>query len=55
MQFRSQVSYLTDACGEEGWNKVIMILVLQSSDSQSVARDTPLCARSTLDIMVQVR
>ena len=30
-------------------------LVPQSTNTQSLARDTPYCARSTLDIMVQVR
>ena len=30
-------------------------LVPQSTDTQSLARDTPYCARSTLEIMVQVR
>ena len=30
-------------------------LVPHSTDTQSLARDTPYCARSTLDIVVQVR
>ena len=29
--------------------------VPHSTDTQSLARDTPYCARSTLDIVVQVR
>ena len=33
----------------------LCILVPQSTDTQSLAQDTPSCARSTLNIMVQVR
>ena len=32
-----------------------MAIVPQSTDIQSLARDTPYCARSTLDIVVQAR
>ena len=33
----------------------LSVIVPHSTDTQSLARDTQYCARSTLDIMVQVR
>ena len=36
-------------------DKSLKYIVPHSTDTQSLARDTPYCARSTLDIVVQVR